>query len=141
MVGHGSLWPVLSSVLLVLLLVLGLPRRRIAGLATPVLFGMLAFVLQLHIIGSLPFLLQSKPAGFESPRLRNPSSGASPLWPAEEHPSNPCYTLIMGLSPIYAAMLVMGHAWNARGTGRRFPWAGLSDCGVVLHPSERLPRV
>ena len=62
MVGHGSLWPVLLSVMLVPLLLLGLPRRRLAGLETPVLFSRLAFVARLRIVGSLPFLLQSRPA-------------------------------------------------------------------------------
>ena len=52
MVGHDSLWPVLPSVLLVPLFVLGLPRRRLAGLATHILFRMLAFVFRPRIVGS-----------------------------------------------------------------------------------------
>ena len=79
MVGHGSLSPVLLSVLLVPLFVLGLPRRRLAGLATHILIRMLAFVFRLRVVGSLPFLQQSRPAGFDSPRLRNPTSEASLL--------------------------------------------------------------
>ena len=98
MLGHGSLSPVLLSVLLVPLFVLGLPRRRLAGLATHILFRMLAFVLRLRIVVLLLPLQQSRPARFNSPRLRNPTSGASPLWPAAEHPSNPCSPLKMRMT-------------------------------------------
>ena len=79
MVGHGSLSPVLLSVLLVPLFVLALPRRRLAGVATHILFRMLAFVLRFRIVVSLPFLQQSRPAGFDSRRLRNPTPGAPQL--------------------------------------------------------------
>ena len=65
MVGHGSLSPALLSVLLVSVFVLGLPRRRLAGLSTHILFRMLAFVLRLRIVVSLPFFQQSRPAGFD----------------------------------------------------------------------------
>ena len=123
------------SVLLVPLFVLGLPRRRLAGLATHILLRMLAFVFRLRTVGSLPFLQQSRPAGFDSPRLRNPTSGASPLWPAAEHPSNSSSP--MGLSPIDAAVFVLHHAWDARD----LPWAGLPGFGVVLVFSGQLPRV
>ena len=108
MVGHGSLWLVLLSVLLVPLLVLGWPRGRLAGLATPILFRRLAFVVRLRIGGSLPSLLLSMPTRFDSPRLKNPTSGASSLWPAAGHPSNPCYPLTMGLSPA----AVVGPCWQ-----------------------------
>ena len=139
MVGHGSLWPVPPSVLLVPLLVLGLPRRRLAGLATPVLFRRLAFEVRLRIVGSLPFFLQSRPARFGSPKLRNPTSGASPLWPAAEQPSKPGYPLTMGLSPIDAAVLVLDHAWDARVTERLSPWAGLPVLGsFFVSPSSSL---
>ena len=77
-------------VLLVPLFVLGLHRRRFAGLATHILFRIFAFVYRLRIVGSLPFLQQSRPAGFDSPRLRNLTSVASPLSPPAEHPWNPC---------------------------------------------------
>ena len=93
MVGHGSRSPVLPSVLLVPLIVLGLPSRRIAGLATHKLFRMLALVFRLRTVGSHAFLQQSRPAGFDCPRLRYSASGASLLWPAAEHPSNPCSPL------------------------------------------------
>ena len=141
MVRHGYLWPALPSVLLVPLFVLGLPRRRLAGLATHILFRMLAFVFRLRIVGSLPFLQQSRAAGFDSPRLRNPPEGASPLWPAAEHLSNTCSPLTMGLSPIDAAVHVLDHAWDARVTERLSPWAGIPGFGVVLLLSGQLPRV
>ena len=131
----------LPPVLLVPLYVLGFPRRRVAGLATHILFRILAFVFRLRIVGSLPFLQQSWPAGFDSPRLRNPTSGASPLWPAAKHPSNQCIPLTMSLSPIDAAVLVLDHAWDARVTERLSPWAGLPGFGVVLFLSGQLPRV
>ena len=98
MVGHGSPSPAFFSDLLVPLFMLGLPRRRLAGLATHILFRMLAFILRLRIVVSLPFLQQSRPAGLDSPRLRNPSWETSPLWPAAEHPSNPCSPLKMRMT-------------------------------------------
>ena len=48
MVGHSFISPVLLSVLLVPLFVFGLPRRRLAGVATHILFRMFAFVLRLR---------------------------------------------------------------------------------------------
>ena len=105
---HSSLWFVFPSVLLVPLLVLGWPRRRLAGLATPILFRRLTFVLRFRSGGLLPFLLQRRPTRFDSPRLKNPTSEASPIWPDAEHPSNPCYPLTMGLSPI----AVVGPCWQ-----------------------------
>ena len=69
----------------------------------------------------------SRPAEFDSP-----SSGASPLWPASEHPGNRCSRLAMGLSSIDAAILALDHAWDARVTERLYPWAGLAGVGVVL---------
>ena len=105
------------------------------------IFRMLAFVFRLRIVASLPFLQQSWPAGFDSPRLRNLTSGASPLWPAAEHPCNPCSPLTMGLSHIDAAVLVLDQAWDARVPERLPPWAGLPGFEVVLFLSGRLPRV
>ena len=67
MAGHGSLWPVLPSVLLVPLLVLGLFQRRLDGLATPILFRMLAFVLRLRIVYRFRFFCRAGQLGLIVP--------------------------------------------------------------------------
>lgn len=141
MLGRGSLCPMFASVLLVPILVLCLPRRRLAGLITPACFRVLNSILRLRIVGSFPFLQQRKPAGFDSPSVRNRTSGAFLLWPdAEEkkQTSNPCYPL---WSPIDAAVILLDHAWDGRVTERLPPWAGLPGFGVVVRLPGQLPRV
>ena len=68
--------------------------------------------------------------------MKNPTSGASPLWPAAEHTSNPCYPLTMGLSPIDAAAVIeLDHTWEARVNERFSPWIVFPGFEVVLHVS------
>ena len=89
---------------------------------------------------SLPFRLQSRSAGFDSPMFRKiPLQGHLSASLAAGHPSYPCYLLTKGMSPIDTSVLELDHAWEARVNEGLPLWVGLPGCGVALHVSR--PRL
>ena len=135
MVGHGSFWPVLPSVLFVPIFVVGLLGGVSLVLQLTYYFVCSSLYFDSVLFDRFRFFSRAGHLGLRNPsfpRMRNPTSGASPLWPAAEHPSNPCSPLTMRVSPIDAAALVLDHAWDARVTERLSPWAGLPGFGVAL---------